>query len=172
MKKFLILISIFFFCSLAYAIDVGDIDIQGNLSAEEMTYVSVQMDNGGIDQSFNQSVETKLILDEEIYDTLDEFNTSTYTFTAKNSGYYLVVSRVAFAVSADGDTIRTILVHDGGNNRRTYSSASSGRNNSVVSSSIKWILSGESIHLEASNNTNNALIRDGDGTGMEIARIF
>jgi hypothetical protein len=67
----------------------------------------------GSTQSINTGTWTKVQLNTERFDTLNEFNTSTYRFTALSDGYYFVVFSVGFrpTLSADKKYMGSVRVN-------------------------------------------------------------
>jgi hypothetical protein len=45
---------------------------------------------GGLPQAIPDNVNTPVVLDTVLYDSLNEFNIVTYTFTARHSGFYSI----------------------------------------------------------------------------------
>ena len=61
------------------------------------------------DQAIANSVQEQLEFDTEVYDTLGEFDTATYRFTATVAGKYLVSFQAKFAGGAGGEYCEVIL---------------------------------------------------------------
>lgn len=121
--------------SPAYALDVvggvhvstgavfdGDVSIAGRLSytqsASNFSYVAAAISSTTVSQAFTSSPE-QIMFDQEVHDTLGEYDPSVSTFTALYSGTYLVTATVLD--STDTAHGATLAVYVNGNRRhRTW----------------------------------------------------
>lgn len=62
-----------------------------------LTHVSATSDDG---QTIANNIVTTVVFENEVIDSLDEYNPSTGIFTPKNNGYYLINSVISFVSAA------------------------------------------------------------------------
>ena len=143
-------------------LSIQNVGVSGNTALTAVLSSATQSISGTVPIAFN----TKL------FDTLSEFNTSTYTFTAANSGYYLVTYNVTGTVSSVGDNNMGIYIYKNG---AIFSSATeSVHANDAFASNLQVISlnAGDTISLYA-GGTNLSSIQGGTPyqTNISIYRI-
>jgi hypothetical protein len=78
------------------------------------------------DQTLYNDTWTQIELGAEVYDNQDEFNISTYRFTAKKTGTYLFLGKITFAASATGQRGIRFRQNDAVNYTQYFTALSSG----------------------------------------------
>ena len=92
-------------------------DVQGALNS--INSININVINSGCrvhrsaDQSISGGVTTQIQFNTIDYDENSEFNTSTYTFTAKTAGYYFVTIATRYTAFTLGDYLNTYIYKNG-----------------------------------------------------------
>jgi len=102
------------------------------------------------DQSIAGQTTTKINFDTEDYDGNNEWDTSTYKFTAANAGYYLITCRLYWDTTFPNDQRFTIYIYKNGSNVSLqgwrYSSISTGSQMGHITD-ILYLAAGDTIEF-------------------------
>ena len=150
----------------------GDID---DLEADKATLQSCRARaylSANNQENLVHGTATKVILDGEEYDPGDNFNTSTYRFTAPVDGYYLINGSVLFTnVVADRYYMAIIYVY-GTDVARNYIHASLTSFACAAVTTMQYLSAGQYIELYAQSNAGDNtvdILRGSKYTFLEVA---
>lgn len=110
----------------------------------------------GNNQSFTSSVYQKVALGNIQIDTHNGFTPSNNTYTVKKTGYYVITAQTEFVISSTRRIVNRLNVS--GNLVRYGIVAGINGSGSVIVSSIQYLMSGQTITVEAKVDGENASI--------------
>ena len=130
-------------------------DGSGNLSWTDNTPMwLVKINTGSNDQTVPNTTWTVLELTNEIFDTDNAFNTSTYTFTVpsgKGGKYYLYYQARVNANPDDGENVQGVLEKNGSDLHISYSTSYSSKDNNstwIRNSFVDELAAGDTLKFK------------------------
>ena len=114
-----------------------------------------------------------LALDTEDYDIYSEFDTSTYTFTAKNAGKYRITATASMSLGASGDW-GELAIYVGVNRKKTARASTADSASAKASPQVNAVLVlavGDTVTIRGQFNSASGS-RSIDGTGLTGERTF
>lgn len=130
--------------------------------------------NSSVAQTIPASSWTKVKLPQKQYDTLSEFNTSTYRFTATHSGHYQVEGSVCFAAAGTVSDHSYIGIQINGSIWHTITiilQATGYLANPIVTDLV-YLNVGDFIELYAYSNNSKSINTVGYWDYLSISRIL
>lgn len=114
-----------------------------------------------------------LAMDTEVYDVYSEFNTGTYTFTAKDAGKYRICATASMSLGSSGDW-GEVAVYAGATRVRTARASTADSSGAKCSPQINTVLilaAGDTVTIRGQFNSGTAS-RSIDGAGLLGERTF
>lgn len=117
-------------------------------------------------QNGNQSISSNVLadveFDTEAFDIGDDFNTTTYTWTCPEDGYYFLYVQVYFSVGAAADDL-LVQIYNGSSTSflTTRLSAGSTDQHSVNGSRLMYVTAGQEMLVRVRNGNNNDTVNAG-----------
>ena len=126
-----------------------------------------------LDQGILDGIAEIVEFDTVVYDTQNEFNTGTYTFTAKAAGIYSVKFQIHFQGGAAGDFLLVKLYQNAALKERVYDSTPTIDSHTVTGSKDLELAATDTITITVENDDNNDFLSGGQEyeTFMTISKI-
>lgn len=128
------------------------------------------------DQNINANTLTKVTFDTEIFDTGNEFSTSTNTFTPAATGYYMFsvnILRNPQTAFTSGDLLTNKIYVNGTANAifNGHASASTGGSHSVELTALLSLTAGDAVIIQVQDTPAVTLTAINSLTFMTIVRV-
>jgi len=171
MKKILILLLVFLFSfSTVYAIEFEDLTIKGTLSRPNQSGCSVIMSDNVVTTTNNLIT---IPFDTEEWDNQDEWNTSTYRFTAKTAGCYYVVLSTHWSILAINADYPSYIYKNGSIIHLLYwvSGGGSTTNQTFVTEALVYLDVDDYIEFKTQSEQNDDQLK-AVGTYADIVKLW
>ncbi|MBA7472201.1 MAG: hypothetical protein GH156_00555 [Dehalococcoidia bacterium] len=127
-----------------------------------------------VDQTIGTSALTKIVLDGEDYDNLNEFDSTTnYRFTATEAGYYLVVGQLFWICTVDQKEYTTLIYKNGADESKGRLRSAVGASEICPAHAVVYLAAGDFIEIWGwqSAGINQNVAKDRFMTHLDIHKL-